>query len=121
MSFARFARTRLRAALLVLAALIAPACGDLVTGPGEERERTVRGLTLGVAALTMAEGDTLRLSPTALDQRGQAFEAIPTGLQVAWSSADTAVAVVDASGLVTARGSGSPARRCSRPWTRCRS
>ncbi len=46
---------------------------------------------------TVLEGDTLRLAATAADANGQAV----TGVELAWASGDTAVAVVDASGLVT--------------------
>ncbi|MCY4573082.1 MAG: leucine-rich repeat domain-containing protein [Gemmatimonadetes bacterium] len=42
-------------------------------------------------------GDTLRLAASATDANGQ----VVTGAELAWASADTAVAVVDASGLVT--------------------
>ena len=46
---------------------------------------------------TVLEGDTLRLAATAADANGHAV----TGAELAWASGDTAVAVVDASGLVT--------------------
>ena len=46
---------------------------------------------------TVLEGDTLRLAATATDANGQ----VVTGAELAWASGDTAVAVVDASGLVT--------------------
>ena len=46
---------------------------------------------------TVLEGDTLRLAATATDANGQ----VVTGVEIAWASGDTAVAVVDASGLVT--------------------
>ena len=51
---------------------------------------------------TVLEGDTLRLAATATDANGHAV----TGAELAWASGDTAVAVVDASGLVTAVGTG---------------
>ena len=46
---------------------------------------------------TVLEGDTLRLAATATDANGQ----VVTGAEFTWASGDTAVAVVDASGLVT--------------------
>ncbi len=46
---------------------------------------------------TVLKGDTLRLAATATDANGQ----VVTGAELAWASGDTAVAVVDASGLVT--------------------
>ena len=51
---------------------------------------------------TVLEGDTLRLAATATDANGQ----VVTGVEFAWASGDTAVAVVDASGLVTGVGAG---------------
>ena len=46
---------------------------------------------------TVLEGDTLRLAATATDANGQ----VVAGVEFTWASGDTAVAVVDASGLVT--------------------
>ena len=51
---------------------------------------------------TVLEGDTLRLAATATDANGQ----VVTGAEFVWASGDTAVAVVDASGLVTGVGAG---------------
>ena len=54
---------------------------------------------------TVVEGDTLRLAATATDANGHTV----AGAEFAWASGDTAVAVVDATGLVTGiggRGSG---------------
>ena len=48
------------------------------------------------SADTVAPGDTLRLSATATDANGNAV----AGVEFAWASGDTAVAVVDATGLV---------------------
>ncbi len=53
-------------------------------------------------AATVVEGDTLRLAATATDANGQAV----TGVEIVWASGDTAVAVVDAAGLVTGVGDG---------------
>ena len=46
---------------------------------------------------TVLEGDTLRMAATATDANGQ----VVTGAEFTWASADTAVAVVDSTGLVT--------------------
>lgn len=54
------------------------------------------------AASLTALGDTVRLSARVLDQIGNVL----TGVEVAWSSADTIVATVDPAGLVTAAGVG---------------
>ena len=54
------------------------------------------------AASLTALGDTVRLSAKVLDQIGNVL----TGVEVAWSSADTMVATVDSAGLVTAAGAG---------------
>ena len=51
---------------------------------------------------TVVEGDTLRLGATATDANGQ----VVAGTEFVWASGDTAVAVVDASGLVTGVGAG---------------
>ena len=51
---------------------------------------------------TVLEGDTLRLAATASDANGQ----VVAGGGFVWASGDTAVAVVDASGLVTGTGAG---------------
>ena len=51
---------------------------------------------------TVVVGDTLRLAATATDANGQ----VVTGVAFAWASGDTAVAVVDASGLLTGVGAG---------------
>ncbi len=51
---------------------------------------------------TVLEGDTLRLTAAATDANGQ----VVAGVEFVWASGDTAVAVVDASGLVTGVGAG---------------
>ena len=53
-------------------------------------------------AATVVEADTLRLAALAVDANGHEV----TGTALAWASADTLVAVVDASGLVTGVGEG---------------
>jgi len=51
---------------------------------------------------TVVEGDTVRLAATATDANGN----VVPGADIVWASGDTAVAVVDAFGLVTAVGAG---------------
>ncbi len=51
---------------------------------------------------SLVEGDTLRLGAEAKDANGHVVE----GAEFAWSSSDTAVAVVDGTGLVTGTGAG---------------
>ena len=51
---------------------------------------------------TLIVGDTLRLAAAATDANGH----VVLGVQFAWMSSDTLVAVVDAAGLVTGIGSG---------------
>jgi hypothetical protein len=58
-------------------------------------------LNIGLSPRGLLVGDTVRLEATGTSERGLA---VPTLL---WSSTDTAVAVVDSRGLVTARGGGS--------------
>ena len=59
--------------------------------------RQVSAVTVAPDTATVVEGDTLRLAATATDADGQ----VVTGVAFAWASGDMAVAVVDASGLVT--------------------
>ena len=51
---------------------------------------------------TVVEGDTLRLAATATDSNGQ----VVSGAEFEWASGNTAVAVVDTTGLVTGVGTG---------------
>ena len=64
--------------------------------------QVVRTVAVTPDTATVVEGDTLRVAATATDANGQAVAEV----QFAWASGDTAVAVVDASGLVTAVGTG---------------
>ena len=64
--------------------------------------QVVRTVAVTPDTATVVEGDTLRIAATATDTNGQAV----TEVQFAWASGDTAVAVVDASGLVTGVGPG---------------
>ena len=64
--------------------------------------RQISAVTVTPDTASVVEGDTLRLAATATDADGQ----VVTGVAFAWASGDTAVAVVDASGLVTGIGAG---------------
>ena len=77
---------------------------DSVSGTAEVMvAQVVTAVTVSPAALEFsALGDTLRLGAEAVDANGHAAE----GATVIWVSGDTAVAVVDASGLVRSVGNG---------------
>ena len=64
--------------------------------------QVVRAVAVTPDTATVVEGDTLRIAATATDANGEAVAEV----QFAWASGDTAVAVVDASGLVTGVGTG---------------
>ena len=64
--------------------------------------QTVSAVTIAPAADTLVAGDTLRLAAEATDANGHTV----AGAEFAWASGDTAVAVVDATGLVTGIGAG---------------
>ena len=66
-------------------------------------EQSVRAVTVSPAADTLlAVGDTVRLAGEARDANGHAV----AGAEFSWASSDTLVAMVDATGLVTAMGNG---------------
>ena len=62
----------------------------------------VSAVAVSPAADTLVAGDTLRLAAEATDANGHAVSEI----EFSWASSDTAVAVVDGSGLVTGVGAG---------------
>ena len=62
----------------------------------------VSAVAVAAAVDTLVQGDTLRLTAEATDANGRA---VP-GAEFDWASGDTAVALVDATGLVTAVGAG---------------
>ena len=62
----------------------------------------VSAVTVSPATDTLVRGDTLRLAAAATDANGNGV----AGVEFVWASSDTLVAVVDASGLVTAVGEG---------------
>lgn len=85
-------------------AMLVLSCGDGTVEPAPPPAPVATTVTVnpGSAALS-ALGETARLSAEVRDQNGQ----VMTGAAVAWSSSDTLVAGVDASGLVTAAANGS--------------
>ena len=91
------------AAATLSAVLWAYACGDGTTEslppPDPLLPTTV---TVSPATATVVEGDTLRLTATATNVYGQ----VVAGVEFVWASGNTAVAALDASGLVTGVGAG---------------
>ena len=86
------------------AALLACACGDGSTEPSPQPPATTLTVVPGTAELT-ALGATLQFTARVLDQNGR----VMAGAVVAWSSGDTSVATVDASGLAAAVNNGTAA------------
>ena len=64
--------------------------------------QTVSAVAIAPVADSLVAGDTLRLAAEATDANGHAV----AGVEFAWASEDTMVAVVDATGLVTGVGAG---------------
>lgn len=93
----RLPRPALRAALAACALLAAPGCED----PGRP-EPPPAELRLAADTVRLAEGSADTLSLLVLDAAGREI----ADARVSWSSADTTVAVVDQSGVVTARRTG---------------
>jgi glucose/arabinose dehydrogenase len=94
------AGARLRPALVALAFLWA--CDD---GGGDLQDNTppaVTQVTLSAPATTIAVGDTVQLRAVALDAEGDSLD----DRTVEWASADTAVATVSDSGMVTGLSAG---------------
>ena len=78
------------------------ACGDGTTEPPAPDPLLPTAVTVSPATATVVEGDTVRLTATATNAYGQ----VVNGVEFVWASGNTAVAVVDASGLVTGVGAG---------------
>ncbi|MDE2784701.1 MAG: Ig-like domain-containing protein [Gemmatimonadota bacterium] len=78
-------------------------CGDGAVGPATPPAPVATTVTVNPssAALTALE-ETVRLAAEVRDQNGQ----VMTGATVAWASSDALVAVIEASGQVTAVGNG---------------
>lgn len=76
---------------------------DSVTGQASVQvEQRVAAVRVSPEAATLGVGDTLRLSAEAVDAGGSPV----SGREIRWTSADTLVATVDGSGLVTAAAEG---------------
>ncbi len=86
------------AVLLAVASLLA-SCGDEEPTAPPLAEPVATSISVSPTDMTLdALGDTVRLTATVLDQRGQ----VMVGAAVTWSSSDEAVVAVDAAGLATA-------------------
>ena len=92
----------LRFAIVLAAVVLADACGDGTTEPSAPDPLVPTSITVSPATATVVEGDTLRLTATATNAHGQAV----TRVEFTWASGNTAVAVVDTTGLVTGIGTG---------------
>ncbi|MHB1169359.1 MAG: Ig-like domain-containing protein [Longimicrobiales bacterium] len=92
-----------RVLALPLAVLLA-ACGD--SGGSDPVEppptRTVASVSVAPETAEVPDGGTVQITATLTDQNGQAFTTPPSGVSVAWSSDDTDIASVSATGAVTA-------------------
>jgi uncharacterized protein YjdB len=87
------------AAAMVFAALTGSACNDGITVPEIQAAR----VSLQPETSTILAVDrTVRLTPTAEDAQGRTLGTT----QLAWTTSDPSVAVVDPGGNVTARGEG---------------
>jgi hypothetical protein len=84
------------ALILLLAVLLPLACKD-ATAP-----RIPTTIQLSETELALNDGDTRQLSAKVLDQHGVPFETLADGVQLAWSSSDSAVVSVTATGAVSA-------------------
>ena len=102
----RHVRTAVLAAAALAGVAWASGCGDGATEPPappppqQPRAATIR-IVAPVAGLA-ALGATLQLTVEVFDQNGQPI----AGAAVTWTSSNTSVATVDATGLVTATGNG---------------
>ena len=87
---------------IVSVALWTYACGDGTTEPPAPDPLQPTAVTVSPATATVVEADTLRLTATATNAYGQ----VVSEVEFVWASGNTAVAVVDTSGLVTGVGAG---------------
>ena len=83
-------------------ATIAAAAGSASDTATVTVAQVVDAVAVSPAADTVIAGDTLRLAAEATDANGHALP----GAEFVWASSDTAVAVVDTTGLATAVGAG---------------
>ena len=93
----RFSRA---VAVVALAGALAWACKDFVTGPAGAGIRSARQLRLDSAQFVLMDGDTFRLKATVLDQNDSAFDTLPAGVTLGWSTSAPGIATVDSAGLV---------------------
>jgi hypothetical protein len=93
----------IRKVVVAVAALaLLGACGDSST----TEPRVPTSVQLDRQTFNLRVGDTVRVEAVILDQDGRAFDVTPEGFAISWSSNATSVATVDATGLVTAVGTG---------------
>jgi hypothetical protein len=93
----------IRKVVVAVAALtLLGACGD----SSSTEPRVPTSVQLDRQTLNLSVGDTVRVEAVVLDQDGRAFDVPPEGFAISWSSTATSVATVDATGLVTAVGTG---------------
>ncbi|HEX5724191.1 MAG TPA: Ig-like domain-containing protein, partial [Longimicrobiaceae bacterium] len=85
----------LRAAALPGLLLLPAGCRDTGTGSGEP---AARGVRLDHDAITLPDGDSVRLTLAVTDQDGRPFD-LPAGSTVTWTSSDPAVAAVEGAGV----------------------
>jgi glucose/arabinose dehydrogenase len=93
------AATRLPGALLAAACLLS-GCGD--GGNDLQNPPAVSAVTVEAASTTIAVGESVQLEAVALDQGGNPLQ----DRTVEWASANTAIATVTGSGLVTGQAPG---------------
>ena len=102
---ARIARSATPGLICAVAVLLA-SCGggeEPVAPPPPAAPSVPTTVTISPAAVTLRSlGETVRLTATVRDQRGQDM----TGVTVTWASSDASVASVTSDGLVTAAGNG---------------
>ena len=105
MSFHRTIRTIIRLSAVLAVVALAKGCGDGESPTAPPTPEPARPTTVTVSPATnelTALGTTVQLSAEVRDQNDR----VMAGATVTWSSGDTSVATVDASGLVTAVGNG---------------